>query len=722
MRIVIADHAGFCFGVKRAIDMAENNASGGRLVTLGPLIHNRQETNRLGALGIRTCDGAELPKPNGDEDTVIIRSHGVGPQVIKRLNEENWRIIDATCPYVARAQSLAQKAFQEERQVIILGNKEHPEVKAIKEWTDNTAIVVASVKDLQDTKLADRVTVLAQTTEKEKRFEEIVAFLQEKVPEVEVFNTICKATKERQEAAAKLAGQVDVMIIVGGRHSSNTNKLWEICKEKNPNSFLVETPEEMDQVWFKNKYTVGMTAGASTPAWIIKEVVERMQDYADLQKENTVQTEEVNEEVNEEVREEETVEEDNTTEETNEQVEEETVDETQKLQAEEGSEAERQDISDIEEQLDFRNFQTGEIVNGTVVKVSSDEVLVDIGGKSEGIIPAGELSYRRVDPQEFVSVGQEISVEIVKESKEGNIILSHKMAMLEETLNKLEKAFENKEIIEASVIEVVKGGLLVDVGIRGFMPASQVDRKYVEDLSQFVGQNLRMKVLELDREKKKAVLSQKVVLEEEYQQKAEEIWDEIKEGETRKGIVRRLAGFGAFVDIGGIDGLLHISEMSWQRIETPSEVLNEGDEIEVLIIKVDREKKKLSLSLKELLKSPWDNALERLSPEMVVPGKVKRLASFGAFIEVEPGVEGLAHISQLSVNRVNKVEDVLQVGQEVDVKILDIDPVKKRISLSLKDVATDKENAAMKSYLDHQDNEDSGVTIGDILRENNGEL
>lgn len=665
MEILMAEHAGFCFGVKRAVEMVEEAAREHPVICWGPLIHNSQEIERLRSLGVQTCEDEEAGKNfvTQGEERVLIRTHGVGPEKYNWLRERGQPFLDATCPYVKKAQRLAAEAVEEGYQVIILGDGEHPEVKALQAWTGNQALVVPSWNRLETEKLADKVAVLAQTTEKEEKYRDLVSYLKERVSQVREMPTICQATQERQQAAAALAAQVDVMIIVGGKHSSNTRKLWELCKVIQPSSYLIESRHDLEWDWLRNAQRIGITAGASTPAWIIKEVIDKMEEMKETM----------------------------------------------------ANESERE--INLDEQFDFHKIQAGEVVKGIVVKVTGDEVLVDIGGKSEGIIPAGELSHRRVDPREFVSVGQEISVEVLKEDKEGNFILSHKRAVTDEALNKLEQSKDKGEVIKAPVIEVVKGGLLVDVGIRGFVPASQVERGFVEDLSQYLHQELKLVVLELDRNSKKAVLSQKKVLEKEYNKQREALWENLEEGQTKKGVVKRLTNFGAFVDIGGADGLLHVSEMGWGRINHPSEVVKEGDEIEVFVLKADKQAGKISLSLKQLLKSPWELAQEKFQAGMVVPGKVMRLAPFGAFIELEPGIEGLAHISQLSPKRVNRVEDVLSVGQQVDVKILEIDSEKKRISLSLKEVVTDAEKSEIDQYLEQQPQEE-GITIGDMVKEN----
>lgn len=659
MKIIVADHAGFCFGVKRAVELAEEATRLGTVASLGPLIHNKWEVERLQKLGLSELsdlgdDDAEENQPR--PAAVLIRTHGVGPQVYELLKRRGLRIIDATCPHVRKAQTVAQEAQANGYQVIIFGDKNHPEVQGIQGWTGDRAVIVSSLEELdqvrQQGRLADKVAVLAQTTEKEERFAEIVRYLQENVPKLQVLSTICSATRLRQEAVSKLAQDVDVMIVIGGKNSSNTQKLAEACRSKGIPTYFIERASELERSWFQENFHVGVTAGSSTPDWIIKEVIEQM------------------EEMN----------------------------------------------KNYEEQYEIKNYQPGDMVEGVVVQINNDEVLVDIGGKSEGIIPVAELAGVKVNPKEYLQLGQKILVEVIKEDREGNILLSHKNAFQEEALNKIEKAKETGAILEGIVTEVVKGGLLVDVGIKGFVPASQVERGFVEDLSVFLHQKLRLRVLELDREKKKVVLSQRVILEEEYQQKRKALWEEIKEGETRKGIVKKIMNFGAFVDIGGIDGLLHITELGWNKVNHPSEVLHEGDKIEVYVLKVDREKEKVALSLKKLAADPWQESIRKYQEGSVVQGKVVRIMPFGAFVQIEPGLEGLVHISQIAEKRINKVEDVLQVGQEINVKIVQINEEDKKIKLSMKDIVKDEEKEEITTFLNEQTEAEESVTIGDLVK------
>lgn len=373
--------------------------------------------------------------------------------------------------------------------------------------------------------------------------------------------------------------------------------------------------------------------------------------------------------------------------------EQEKVEETQETKEVQEKPAPEQQESEVPmEQLDqdisrMTDVKPGNVVIGTVVQINSEEVLVDVGGKSEGVIPARELSYRKdFVISENINLGDQFKVLVLKtDSEDGTMVLSKKRAESEEMVGKLETAYTNGETIEAEVTEVVKGGILVDVGIRGFIPASQIDRGYVEDLTQFIGQKLQLKIVEFDPKNRKAVLSRKKVLDEEYEAKKAVLLNELAEGQTRKGVVQRITNFGAFVDLGGIDGLLHVSEMGWNRVGHPSDVVSEGDELDVYILGVDKENEKVSLGLKQLAPSPWSTAPEKYPVGSIVEGKVVRLASFGAFVEIEPGVDGLVHVSQISWERVEKPEDAISIGQIIQTKVLEVNSAEKRMSLSIKD-------------------------------------
>lgn len=668
MQIIVAPNSGFCFGVNRAIKKGEEIISKdpNPIATLGPLIHNPQEIARLENKGIIPREGINDIK----ERKVLIRTHGVSPDIYEQLNTRQLELVDCTCPYVKKVQKIANEYAKQDYTILIMGNKEHPEVKGILGWALNKGFAFKDLDELTQLKFPDdkKICLVAQTTENTEKFENITTFLKSKYPDLIVFNTICSATLERQKAAWELAKNVDLMLVVGGLNSANTQKLADLCRKTGVLTKHIEKAIDIKKAWFNGINVVGVTAGASTPDWIIEEVVRTMEEMKNNVEEQETQLQD--------------------------QLE--------------------QDMTN------YGEVKPGEILTGKVVQINNDEVLVDVGGKSEGIIPANELSYRKVeDPNDFVKVGDDVKVLVLKvENAEGNMILSKRRADQEEALVKLEKAFEENSVIEAEVIEVVKGGVLVDVGVRGFVPASLLERGYVENLEQFIGQKLQFKVIEFNSQERKAVLSRKAVLDEEYEKNKAKLWNEIQEGQTRKGIVQRITDFGAFVDLGGVDGLLHVSEMGWGRVSHPRDVVTEGDEIEVFVLAVDKERERISLGLKQLTPSPWENAPTKYSPGSSVTGKVVRIAPFGVFVEVEPGIDGLVHISQLSWERVEKPEDVVSVGQEIEAKVLDVDAEKKRMSLSIKEVTSrpvkEKKDSPNESY-STEHTEPSGVTIGDVV-------
>ncbi|HPZ43018.1 MAG TPA: bifunctional 4-hydroxy-3-methylbut-2-enyl diphosphate reductase/30S ribosomal protein S1 [Bacillota bacterium] len=664
MEIRLASKAGFCFGVKRAIDLARATLDNkeGPVYSLGPLIHNPQVVSYLAQMGLEKIhDLGEI-----EEGTLVIRSHGVGPALLETAREKGLDIVDATCPYVRRAQDLARQLAGENIQVVVVGDKAHPEVQGIIGWTSGKAMVVENPEEAAELTVAGPIGVVAQTTQPQENFDKVVDILRKTGAEVRVCNTICNATAERQKAALDLARQVDVMVVVGGKNSANTRKLASLCHASGTRTYHIEEAGQLDPAWFQGVKVAGLTAGASTPDWIIEEVMRRMSEFEGINS-----SEEVN-------------------------------------NIEEG----------MKEAVEVKAVRHGDILTGTVVHVGMDEVMVDVGAKSEGIIPARELSCCEVTSlEDIVKVGDEIEVYVLKaEDNEGKLILSKEKADAEKAWVKLEEALNTQEPVEGTVREVVKGGLLVDVGVRAFLPASLVDMGYVEDLSKYLGQVIKARVIELNRSRKKVILSRKAVLEEEYARRREELLASLQENQVVKGVVRRLTQFGAFVDIGGVDGLLHISEMSWHRINHPSEVVNVGDEIEVMVLKIDRENEKISLGLKQVLPNPWDTVAEKYPVGSIVKAKVVRLAPFGAFVQLEPGVEGLVHISHLADRHVAKPDEVVSEGEEVNVKVLSVDPAEKRIRLSIREVAREKQSKEFQDYSNSkpQDNSDV-VTIGDMV-------
>ncbi|HHW02729.1 MAG TPA: bifunctional 4-hydroxy-3-methylbut-2-enyl diphosphate reductase/30S ribosomal protein S1 [Thermoanaerobacterales bacterium] len=660
MQLIIAEYAGFCFGVKRAMEMVESLIKKGeKAYTLGPLIHNPQVVDNLKTKGITMANLDEIK----DKSNLVIRTHGVGPSIISQANAMGLNVIDATCPFVKKVQEKAAELSGKGYMVIIIGDPRHPEVEGIKSWCQGDVKVIENVKDAENLFTSKKVGVLVQTTQTEENVENIMNVLKSKLNIEFFYDTRCNATRQRQMAAEDVAKQADIMLVIGGRNSANTQKLAKICQEAGARVYHIETAGEIKKEWFDSQDRVGITAGASTPDWIIKEVINKM--------------EEINKEMG-------------------------------------NMETESSGEGEISYERTFSEINEDTVIDGTVVKVSSNEVLVNVGYKSDGIIPLNELSSRPFEnPEEVVKVGDHIKVYVLKlEDKEGNLILSKKKADAINAWSQIEESFEKNEAVEGIVTEVVKGGLLANVGgVIGFIPASHADLKYVPDLSVYTGKNLKLKVLEIDKNKNRVVLSHKLVLEEEKEKLKEQTWNTIQEGQVIKGVVKRLTDFGAFVDIGGVDGLIHISDLSWQKVKHPSDVIKEEQEVEVKVLKVDRERGRISLGLKQVVPNPWDNIEEKYKIGSVIEGKVVNLVSFGAFVEIEPGVEGLVHISQISKEHIPSPDAVLKAGDIVKVKIMDINAKDKKISLSIKE-ALDEKPVGKDVY---KASNDSSITIGDIL-------
>ncbi len=711
MEIRKAPHIGYCKGVKRALAMAEQAvAEKGFVETWGPLIHNPGELARLSQT-IRAVD--DLGQVRGGR--VLLRAHGVSPKVLAAAEALGVEIIDGTCPDVARVQKLAARFTAEGYQVIILGDPRHPEVEGVKGWSGDTALVVRNAQEASALPALEKAALIAQTTERESNFLATAWALESRVEDLVAVNTICGHTRRLQAATANLARQADAMLVLGGRNSSNTLKLAQISEEAGLPVFLVESLVDLDIDIVRSGRVIGLTAGASTPEHFIEEVVERMSELEKLENEGAeIMAEQASE----------------ITQESSAGAEAAAADvaeaaagaeaEAQEGQAEQEATvaaagqdqaaAEEPDSPDAPESAapqdseepaassaneadaftqeygDMKEIRRGARVKGVVVQVKDDELLVDIGGKSEGVLSSSELSADDArNIHERFQIGDEIDVLILrKENQEGYPVLSKRRVDQDLAWDRLAQLKQEKAIVTGVVSDVVKGGVLVDVGVRGFVPASLVSLGYVEDLSTYVGKELQMKIIECDKHSNKLVLSAKAVLRRASQALKEQTWAEVEEGQTRHGVVRRLTSFGAFVDIGGVDGLLHVSEIAWYRVNHPADLLKEGDEVDVYILGVDRENEKISLGMKQLIPNPWSQAKEKYPEGSVIPAKVMRTTDFGAFLEVEPGVEGLVHISQMAHHRVEKTEDVVKPGDDVMVKVISVDAEAKRMSLSIK--------------------------------------
>ncbi len=657
MKVILSKHAGFCPGVRKAVDTATDAAREEKVFTWGPLVHNSEMLAYLEKSGIRPI--TELP----ESGVVVIRSHGIGRRQWEELEASDCRLLDATCPHVARIHTIVRQ-LPPQTQLVVVGDCNHPEIQGIVGWAQGAVSFVNSIKEAEALKVGAPSAVVVQTTFNRDRAEEILCLLHEKQPEIEIYKTICPATELRQQEAAELSRNTEMMLVVGGKNSANTAKLVEVCRQSGVITYHIETAKELDPRWFHGVDSVGVTAGASTPDWIIREVVDML-------------TEINNEEMGEEKKEE---------------------------NQEESQEA-------LEQQT--KPLAVGDIVAGTVVQVNPEEVLVDVGYKMEGIIRKDELSFRKVEQcSDLVSTGDSLEAEVTKLT-EDLLELSVRRASQDKAWQEVREAFDNQLPVTGKVVEEVKGGLIVDLGLRGFMPASLVDLRFVEDLSQFVDQEVTVMVIELERRRNKVIVSRKAHLMQQVEEEKKKTLETLEEGNTVKGIVRRLTSFGAFVDVGGIDGLVHISELAHHRVEHPSEVLQEDQEVEVYVLKVDAEAERVSLSIKHILPDPWTTIGQKFKAGDVVEGKIVRLADFGAFVELVPGVDGLVHVSQIAEDHVEKPSDVLTVGETVKVKILDIDSKGKRVSLSIREAESRTRRQPKAEGGDEGGS--IGVTIGERL-------
>jgi len=673
LQLIVADEAGFCAGVRRAFQISEETAlEEGSWFTLGPLVHNKAVVEYFSHKGLASVEDIKDLSGQG----IIIRSHGVGPQTIARLEEKGLQIKDATCPLVKKVHAAARLLLNEGYDIIVYGDIHHPEVQGILGWCDHKAQVITSIDEVQSQKRCKKLGIVSQTTRNEEEFLAVVELLIPKAQEVRVFNTICSATRKRQEAARRLSAQVDRMLVIGDRNSSNTKTLAQECRSTGVVTHVIESAQDLDPSWFKASDTVGVSAGASTPDWIIKEVLDRMTQFDDGAPQEQMQESPMETNVPQE------------------------------------NEAGEENFAKMEaEMADLASPNRGDVIKGIVVEVHDDDVMVDVGGKSEGIIPLREMSVKDVSSAKLLAtVGEEIEVLVLKWDDDGTILLSKKKVDSKRAMDKLEETFNEGGLVEGAIISSVKGGLLVDVGVVAFLPASHVDDGYVKNLDEYIGKTYTFKIIEFNRNKKRGsqiVLSRKQLVEAEKSKAREQFWTAIEEGQVIKGRIKRLVDYGAFIDLGGFEGLLHVSEIDHVRIDHPSAVFQEGDEIEVFILALDREKQRVSLSRKKLLKSPWEIVMEKYTEGDIVDGKVVRIAPFGAFVEIEPGVDGLVHISQLANYRVEKPQDVVAVNQNIKVKVLSIDKDEKRIGLSLKEAAEPVLESEVQEYLQHQDDQES---------------
>lgn len=719
-KIILARSGGFCFGVKRAVSMAEQAISEGRLYMLGEIIHNSAVINRLEAMGGITVDDPADIKGG----SVLIRSHGVTPDVLDGLAARGLRVIDATCPYVKKIHGLVSEARGTGCPIYVVGKKDHPEVIGIAGWGGGNVRVLESTADAAALPYAEKAFVVSQTTADEELFHTICSVIREKTGEAVIYNTICRTTSLRQKEARIISSKVDLMIVIGSKKSSNTAKLYDICSANCKNVHWIEVPQELLYIDFMGAKTVGVTAGASTPEWLIKEVMA----YMSAQDTNEMSVE-MNQDINLEP-----AQETETAGEAAAAVEEKAAEITEVAaeQTAEGSPAEEANDnassdSNFMEAIDnMVKIRNGQLIKGTVVRVDENEVCVNIGYKADGFIPRRELSAEDVNPVDVVKVGDEIEVEVLRVNDgEGNVLLSKKNVDTKRAWADMLDRMEKGETFEGTVKEVVKGGVISYVeGIRAFIPASHLALRYVDKLDQFVGKTLTLKVLEVDRARRHIAASHKNAIIEENERKRKAAWENLEVGKVIEGTVKRLTQFGAFVDVGGVDGLVHITDIAWGRIRQPGDVLKVNEKIKVVVLALDEEKNRISLGYKQLQPKPWELAETKYPVGSVVEGKVVRIVPFGAFVELEPSLDGLVHISQISTSRIPSVESVLNVGDVVKVKVLEVDPKAKRISLSIRATLEEEkapEAPAAREEVDDLSDDLSGslssstTTIGDLI-------
>ena len=642
--VIVAKSAGFCFGVKRAVDtvyeQVNNKDSCTKVFTYGPIIHNEEVVNDLASRGVEILEDEEAldklshNKEAGISYKIVIRSHGVGRTVYNKINDAGFTLIDATCPFVKKIHNIVDEESKKGKTIIITGDENHPEVQGIIGWCNNDPIIIDSVNKAAECadKLHDEMVLVSQTTFNNRKFKELVEFFEKKDYNICVYSTICNATEVRQKDADKLASEVDAMIVIGGKHSSNTQKLYEISKKQCKNTYYIQTLVDLDLTVIESAKRVGITAGASTPNNIIKEVHDSM---SELSFEELLKQSEENE----------------------------------------------------------NKIRTGSVVEGKIIGVKPDEIIVDIQYKSDGIITRNEYSNTpNLDLTTVANVGDPITVKVIKTNDgEGQVLLSYKRVAAEKAYEKLEESFNNEEVIKGKVTEVREGGLSVTVDeCKVFIPASLVSDTFEKNLDKYMDQEIEFVLTEFNPKKRRVIGNRKKIISAAKAEASKKLFDSIKVGDVVEGVVKNVTPFGAFVDLGGADGLLHISEMSWGRIDDPKSVVKVGETVKAFIKEINGDKIALSLKFEDT--NPWINASEKYAIGNVVTGKIARMTAFGAFVELEQGVDALLHVSQISTDHVEKPEDVFKIGQEITAKIVDFKEADKKISLSIKALNSDSSN------------------------------
>ena len=644
-QITIAKSAGFCFGVDRAVRMTyEALEQYPHVATLGPIIHNQTVVDDLCQKGARIVEDVSELEP---EECIVIRSHGVSKQVEDAIAAAGNPCINATCPFVSKIHKIVEKHTLAGDYILIAGDKNHPEVQAIVGHCGENCTVFADSAALDHffktnyENLKKKLAIVAQTTYNILVWEKCLEALPKDNPNIMVYDTICHATQVRQSDADKLSRKSDLMIIVGGRHSSNTVKLYHVCN-RNCRSYHIENSDELYTLDLGNAEKIGITAGASTPAHIIKEVQQTMTEIMD----NNAVEEDIN----------------------------------------------------FAEALDqsFKKIHTGEKVKGTVCSVNDSEAIVDVGTKHTGYVPRSELTDdASKKPSDVVAVGDVLDLIVTKiNDQEGIVTLSKKKVDEMKGFEEIIKAKDEEAVLEGTVSASVKGGVIINyAGVRVFIPASQSGLPRGAEMDSLVKTTQRFVILEVNEHRRRAVGSIKAVLKAEKDAAKEAFWETAEVGKTYKGEVKSLTSYGAFVDLGGIDGMVHISELSWKRIKHPSEVVKVGDYIEVYIKDLDKENNRISLGYKKQEDNPWEKFKANYKVGDEIDATIVSITPFGAFAQIIDGVDGLIHISQLADKRVENVKDIVSVGDVVRVKIIDIDIENKRISISMRALLEENNDA-----------------------------
>lgn len=633
-KIIMAEKAGFCFGVNRAVKLAFKTCQENpdHTCTYGELIHNRQVNEKFNELNVRCVKNTDDIQK---DDHVVIRAHGIGKDVYTAIAEKGAYTHDATCPDVKKIHKLVDQKHSEGHNIIIVGDRQHPEVIGINGWCNNEAYILSEESEVQELPDAENdVCVVAQTTFKPEKYEEIYNLIKKKFAKAVKFDTICRATDTRQREAEEMSKAADMMIVIGGFNSSNTQKLFEICSANCPLTYKIETVADLPALDIKKINTIGITAGASTPDWVVKEVFETMEEL--INKQETEMS-----------------------------------------------------FKEAFEESEVNSLRSGEVVKGRIIGYNTSEVFVDLGYKADGTISMEEfLDDPEFDPEKDLKEGEEILVYIIKiNDGEGNVSLSKKRVESIQGMEDIEVAFNEKKPLEAIVKEVVNGGVVANYkGVRVFIPASQISDHYVKDLNEFLKKKVKFEVVEMSKNKRRVVGSCRNILEKEKEAKLDAFWSDVEVGKEYTGTVKSITNFGAFVDLGAVDGLIHISELSWKKVNRPSDVVKTGQTVTVKILAFDKDKQKVSLGYRKAEDNPWYNVENKYSIGDTLEGKIVRLVPFGAFVELEEGVEGLVHISQISNVRLGKPDEVLSVGQKVQMKVLEVNPELKKISLSIRDV------------------------------------